>query len=160
MTLCFPARLVCIVSSSTSFLRCFCAEGSGVFVHSAAHPLGPWAYRGEVGCRSGDEPHHSPLTQGCWAREHEQSILHAQLSAVIQTPGGQYVLAADRWQQAKDHRKSHDPQAWTPLSFNADGSIAKLTLPARFKLRGMMTDSLKTDDDGGTCATVAWPAQL
>ena len=139
---------------------CFCTEGSGVFVHSAAHPLGPWAYRGEVGCRSGDEPHHSPLTQGCWAREHEQSILHAQLSGVIKTPGGQYVLAADRWQQAKDHRKSHDPQAWTPLSFNADGSIAKLTLPARFKLRGMMTDSLKTDDDGGTCATVAWPAQL
>jgi hypothetical protein len=31
-----------------------------------------------------------------------------------------------RWQQAPDHIKGHEPQYWTPLNFNSDGSIGKI----------------------------------
>jgi hypothetical protein len=31
-----------------------------------------------------------------------------------------------RWQQAPDHLKGHEPQYWTPLYFNSDGSITKI----------------------------------
>eukprot|EP01047_Picozoa_sp_COSAG01_P050646 COSAG01_NODE_5140_length_4459_cov_2.660092_1_plen_388_part_00 len=99
---------------------CFCLEGSGVFVHSAPHPLGPWTFEGNIGCTNGTEAHHSPLTKGCWALDHQRSITHSQLSAIIQTEDGNFIYAGDRWQQAPDKIKAHDPQVWLPLQFAGD----------------------------------------
>ena len=113
---------------------CFCAEGSGAFVHTARHPLGPWRPQGDIGCRAGTEPHRSPLTVGCWGMEHERSITNSQLSYVVQTRSGGYVFAGDRWQQAPDRLKSHDPQVWLPLRFNGSGSVLPLRMVDKFQL--------------------------
>jgi hypothetical protein len=98
----------------------FCLEGSGVFVHSAPHPLGPWTFEGNIGCTNGTKAHHSPLTKGCWALDHQRSITHSQPSAIIQTEDGNFIYAGDRWQQAPDKIKAHDPQVWLPLQFAGD----------------------------------------
>jgi hypothetical protein len=45
-----------------------------------------------------------------------------------------WIWAGDRWQQAPDGLKGHDPQFWAPLEFNADGSIAPLRWIDNFSL--------------------------
>jgi hypothetical protein len=53
-------------------------------------------------------------------------VLRAQQNYVaeVDTPTGTVFLwSGDRWEQSPDGLKSHDPQFWTPLTFNADGSI-------------------------------------
>ena len=66
--------------------------------------------------------------------EHERSTTHSQLSYVIQTRSGGYVFAGDRWQQAPDRLKSHDPQVWLPLRFNGSGSVLPLRMVDKFQL--------------------------
>ena len=39
-----------------------------------------------------------------------------------------------RWQQAPDGIKGHEPQLWTPLTFNADGIVNKLQWIEEFTL--------------------------
>lgn len=42
-----------------------------------------YTYRGDIGCTNGTEMHHSAVTVGCWKLDHQRSITHSQLSAVI-----------------------------------------------------------------------------
>ena len=51
-----------------------------------------------------------------------------------------FVYAGDRWQQAPDRVKAHDPQVWLPMDFRPDGSIAPLTLQKRFRLKSDDTE--------------------
>jgi hypothetical protein len=44
------------------------------------------------------------------------------------------VFSYLRWQQAPDHIKGHEPQYWTPLHFNSDGSISKIDWIDKFTL--------------------------
>lgn len=47
--------------------------------------------------------------------------------ATVDTPTGTVMLwVGDRWQQSPDGLKGHDPQFVVPLTFNADGTIAKV----------------------------------
>jgi hypothetical protein len=41
------------MSRITGNCCCFCGQGSGIGVHTAAHPLGPWTYHDNIGCKAG-----------------------------------------------------------------------------------------------------------
>lgn len=90
--------------------------------------------------------------QGCqYHNANTTSVLRSQQNFVIKVTNAQglttYVWTGDRypihmlffllatfvfflfclrWQQAPDHLKGHEPQYWTPLHFNSDGSITKI----------------------------------
>jgi hypothetical protein len=135
---------------------CFCYQGSGILVHTAAHPLGPWTLQrgGDIACHTGASSAHSSLSwdsrsqghvsalptpgQGCL---YENSTLVSSTRSqqnfvieVVTTSGTAHVWTGDRWQQSPDGIKGHDPQFWVPLRFNTDGSIATVTWVDSFAL--------------------------
>lgn len=102
----------------------FCQEGSGIGVYTAAHPLGPWASNGNVGCnattaaeRGGEAcgcalppPWIYPGTAQCKAartKTHDHAVTWAQQNSVIKVDiGGSssgspyFIWTGDRWQSA------------------------------------------------------------
>ena len=95
---------------------CFCQFGSGIVVHTAPHPLGPWTTHRNIGCETQPSvgcgcgiwidqptaphvpPYSCPNLQG-------QAVTRAQQNFVIrvQTPvGEQFLWNGDMWQSAAD----------------------------------------------------------
>lgn len=76
--------------------------------------------------------------QGClYESPTDLSSTRSQQNFVIEVPtatGLEYVWTGDRWQQAPDGIKGHDPQFWVPLKFAADGSIARIEWVDSFTL--------------------------
>ena len=117
------------------------AEGSGLFVFTAPHPLGPYTQQagGNIACAPASAALW-PLTllpgalptpgQGCqYANPSYTSVTRSQQNFIVQVPtsnGTLYVYTGDRWQQSPDGLKGHDPQFWAPLSFDAGGNILQL----------------------------------
>lgn len=124
---------------------CFCEQGSGIFVHTAASPMGPWnAIPGNLACRSNASDEVEIVDgiptpgQGClYGNSNDFSVTKSQQNFVIEvnTPTGvEYIWTGDRWQQAPDGIKGHEPQYWVPLSFGADGSIEDVDWVDEFQI--------------------------
>ena len=66
------------------------------------------------------------------------NIIHAQQTHIAEIPtltGTVYIWMADRWGSRTDGIKGHDFQYWSsPLVFNSDGSIQKLSFVNNFTL--------------------------
>lgn len=126
---------------------CFCLQGSGVTAWTAPTALGPWTQQAgpgpdnELACvnASSTSPYAaavhaavglSPIPtpgQGClYDGPSYTSVTRAQQNYVISLPSGDMIWTGDRWQQSPDGLKGHEPQAWLPLTFNADGTLAPL----------------------------------
>ena len=77
--------------------------------------------------------------QGCqYVNASTTSALRAQQSDIfaVDLANGTtaWIWAGDRWQQAPDGLKAHDPQTWVPLEFLDDGSVAPLRFLDNFSL--------------------------
>ena len=123
---------------------CFCKVGSGANVYTAAHALGPYTFRGNIGCNGlpdsvpaahvGGSSSPRADREGCGlVSANATSVTHAQQNYVFQV-GEQFIWTGDRWKSAPDHLKSHDFQYWAPLSFLPDGSIAHMRWVDEFRL--------------------------
>jgi len=117
---------------------CYCEQGSGIMVHTATSPLGPYTkVPGDLACVSDQTPIYSMARaeptpgQGCqYANAATTSITRSQQNYIVQvdTPNGiEYIWTGDRWQQAPDGIKGHDPQYWVPLQFDSNGMIQNVT---------------------------------
>jgi beta-xylosidase len=132
---------------------CFCYQGSGVIVHTASHPLGPYTAQasGDVACVPSSTDQLQALAssstttttathgggdssvkdiptpgQGClYNNANDVSVTRAQQNWLLEVKGGM-LWAGDRWSQAPDGLKGHDPTFMAPLTFSADGSIAEM----------------------------------
>ena len=113
---------------------CFCRQGGGVSVFTAAHPLGPWsdvAY--DIGCQN-----RSSDVDGCWSSVGEfntpacggqgYSWSGAQQNNVfaVSTAAGPplWVWTGDRWYSSPDAMKGHDLQHWAPLMWGPPNASA------------------------------------
>ena len=135
------------------FCCCFCRQGSGAMVHTAAAPLGPWALVNSSALPDGDvvcarpAPAPAPAPAGGWGlpppsdtpdqgcayaspgappRADNVSTARSQQNSLIRMPDGRVVWTGNRWGQAPDGIKGHEPQAWLPLHFSASGAIEPL----------------------------------
>ena len=106
---------------------CYCEQGGLVHSFAAASPLGPYVYLGEIAAG----PHPGGAPDGRVATEAQQTAVFA-----VPQAGGesQVIWVGDRWQSAPDRLKGHDFTFWAPLSFLANGSIARLTWLDSFEL--------------------------
>lgn len=96
---------------------CYCREGAKVHAFSAAAPLGPWSYVGEIAAGS------NPFN-GSVATSSQQTAVFS----VTGTSSTSFMWVGDRWQSAPDRLKAHDFTFWEPLSFSADGkTVSRLT---------------------------------
>eukprot|EP01113_Clastostelium_recurvatum_P021767 TRINITY_DN2582_c0_g1_i6.p1 TRINITY_DN2582_c0_g1~~TRINITY_DN2582_c0_g1_i6.p1 ORF type:complete len:391 (-),score=89.02 TRINITY_DN2582_c0_g1_i6:82-1254(-) len=130
---------------------CYCLQGSGVLVHTATNPMGPYTLQtgGDLACvsmnKTDDKILYDDLAlhdvsdvtaiptpgQGCqYHNTSTTSIVRSQQNYIIKvtstTGETTYIWTGDRWQQAPDHIKGHEPQYWTPITFNKDGTISKM----------------------------------
>lgn len=132
---------------TTGHCCCFCWQGSGMITYVASHPLGPWRRQPgppDIGCvanSSNPTPVKQktlPLTaqvspgQGCnYLGARAASVSRAQQNFVlpIHTADGgvSYVWTGDRWMQAPDGTKAHEPQSWLKLTF-----AGEVLLPLRW----------------------------
>ena len=114
---------------------CFCGQGSGIGVHTARHPLGPWTWHENIGCNPG---FNSSSTHGCgMGNGYGNSLTKAQQNFVIpvETVSGvtEYIWTGDRWQSGgcpdphnrttckpDDGIKYMDLQYWSPLTWIKD----------------------------------------
>ena len=108
---------------------CFGTNGSGARVYTAAAPMGPFTYRGNINIKTDharDLP--SPWTSPGSGRP--DCIIKAQQThvATLPTPAGVvYLWMGDRWGSRPDGIKGHDFQYWSsPLQFDNDGMIQQL----------------------------------
>ena len=121
-----------------SWCCCFCKQGSGIIVHTAPHPLGPWTTQGDVACVPSARANYMAAAglgtdptpgEGCeYKNSSSTSATRAQQNGVVEvnTVSGEtaFLWIGDRWQQSWDGTKGHDPQIFLPLDFNDDGSVA------------------------------------
>ena len=144
-----------------SWCCCYCMQGSGIIVHTAPHPLGPWTSLGEVACApaaaeasgaaggggylaaatglgAGGTP---TAAEGCqYKNASETSTTRAQQTFVVQVEladgSAAYIWTGDRWQQSPDGTKGHDPETWLPLAFDdaAGGAILPVVWQDSFTL--------------------------
>ncbi|CAF1281689.1 unnamed protein product [Rotaria magnacalcarata] len=123
---------------------CYCMQGSGILVHTANNPLGPYTLQadGDLACepKSNTSKTVLPLTsisglptpnQGCeFHNVNTTSIARSQQNYIIKVTNSTgyttYVWTGDRWQQAPDGIKGHEPQYWVPLNFYEEGTIGKM----------------------------------
>lgn len=110
---------------------CFCYQGSGVIVHTASHPMGPWTVQsgGDIACvqqssadsstlyRYGDIAAVPTPGQGClYNGSTDVSVTRSQQNFVISVPTScasgdvrddcfEYIWTGDRWQQSPDGLK-------------------------------------------------------
>ena len=132
-------------------------------VYTAPHPLGPWRKQAgpvaDLGCIANSsnptpaEQRSLPLTaepspgQGCnYHNAIAASVSRAQQKVVLPIhtkTGTVYVWTGDRWMQAPDGKKAHEPQFWAPLSFEADGTLQPLKWVYSFQITGMVLPKLR-----------------
>lgn len=134
---------------------CFCRQGSGAMVWTAPTALGPWALAssserpdGDVACvaptSAGSQQQQQRLpapgpadtpNQGCAyrnasapARADTVGAVRSQQNSLIRLDleGGRVIWTGNRWGQAPDGIKGHEPQAWLPLTFDARGAVQPL----------------------------------
>ena len=102
---------------------CYCSAGGKVHAYSAAKPLGPYDYLGEIAAGPNPFP---PSVAG-----KTPIATSAQQTNVFPVSGADgelsFMWQGDRWQSAPDHLKSHDFTYWDTLSFTAAGAIKRLT---------------------------------
>lgn len=116
----------------------FCGGGSGARVYTAAAPLGPFTYRGNINIQAASAvglP--SPWTSPGTGRTN--CIIAAQQThvATLPTPasGMVYLWMGDRWGSTPDGIKGHDFQFWSsPLQFDTNGMIQQLTWDHQWQL--------------------------
>ncbi len=115
---------------------CFCPAGSGVRVYTAAAPLGPFTYRGNINIKA-ENPRDLPTTWTPPGTGRPDSIIKAQQThvATLPTPSGVvYLWMGDLWGSRPDGIKGHDFQYWSsPLKFDEDGMIQQLKLENQWK---------------------------
>jgi len=139
---------------------CYCLQGSGVIVHTAPHPLGPWTLRnsslhpdGNIACvappppsPSGagltwapsllspqDTPNQGCLYQNHTARTDTVSVTRSQQNFIIAMPSGAHVWTGNRWGQSPDGIKGHEPLAWLPLEFDGQGGLRDMSWVEAFE---------------------------
>jgi len=116
---------------------CFCFQGSGLIVHTAPSPLGPWTPQAgasaDVVCAAPAPAYGGVPTpgQGClYGGANEVSATRAQTDAVVTLPDGAggetHVYYGGRWGQSPDGIKGHEPQYVAPLAFDAAGAVARI----------------------------------
>ncbi|CAF4037472.1 unnamed protein product [Rotaria sp. Silwood2] len=123
---------------------CYCMQGSGVLVHRANNPLGPYTLQagGDLACVTKSDysltkVHLTSINglptpnQGCeYHNINTTSIVRSQQNYIIKVTNSTgyttYLWTGDRWQQAPDGIKGHEPQFWTPLNFYENGTIGKI----------------------------------
>lgn len=111
---------------------CFCPAGSGARVYTAADPLGPYAYRGNINRKGPADPREIESVDHDTEPGAGRSdvIIPAQQRriAILPTPDGPaHIWIGDRWESADDGIKGHDYTYWSsPLAFEEDGMIRKL----------------------------------
>ncbi|CAF1182483.1 unnamed protein product [Adineta ricciae] len=118
---------------------CYCMQGSGVLVHTSNSPMGPYTLQidGDLACVSTSDAKSTSSnglptpSQGCeFHNANTTSIARSQQNYIIKVTNSSgyttYVWTGDRWQQAPDGIKGHEPQFWTPLNFDKDGRIEKM----------------------------------
>lgn len=74
----------------------------------------------------------------------------------------QFVWTGDRWMQAPDGQKSHEPQFWSILEFDEQGNVLPLKWQNSFELSVNLPQSatqklLKSDDDKFSAKVAAAP---
>lgn len=114
---------------------CFCEQGSGLMVHTATSPSGPYTLQvgevSDIACQAAattnvgwsGEP--TP-GQGClYGGSTQVSVTRSQSDFIAVLPNGSngstILYFGSRWGQSPDGIKGHEPQYLTPLTFN--GSI-------------------------------------
>lgn len=115
-----------------------------MITYTAPHPLGPWVKQAgavDLGCVEGNtstptELGTLPTTaiphpgQGCsYSGANRKSVSQAQQNFVfpVETARGtEYIWTGDRWMQAPDGEKAHEPQFWGLLQFRPDGVLMPL----------------------------------
>jgi len=116
---------------------CFCFQGSGLIVHTAPSPLGPWTPQAgasaDVVCAAPAPAYGGVPTpgQGClYGGANEVSATRAQTDAIVTVPDGAggetHVYYGGRWGQSPDGIKGHEPQYVAPLAFDAAGAVARI----------------------------------
>ena len=95
---------------------CFCESGTNLVLYTAPAALGPYTMQREM----------NPV------QKDGKLALPCQQQGVSALPGAngtdvQLMWSGERWQQSPDGRKEHDPQAWVPIQFGADGSMQPLS---------------------------------
>ena len=82
------------------------------------------------GCQfDGHWPPVSPRVSAATTRAQQNFVIE------VQTPAGvEHVWTGDRWMQAPDGLKAHEPQFWAPLSFGEDGAIGPVRWVDNFTL--------------------------
>ncbi len=126
---------------------CYCEAGSPVYVYIATHPLGPYSAQSTPPSPidSSVEDEAAAVNSGRAATTlsdtssqrssfitHEPLVcadsaaaIHAQqtdITSYIDADGQrQFIWIGDRWQQAPDGIKGHDPTYWGPLRFSPGG---------------------------------------
>lgn len=119
---------------------CFCYQGSGLFVHTAPNPMGPWTLQStptnDISCQApslveqlGGIP--TP-GQGClYGGSTDVAVTRSQQDFLATLPDGKggetFLYIGSRWGQSPDGIKGHEPQYVFPLSFNEDGTINHIT---------------------------------
>jgi hypothetical protein len=97
----------------------FCPQGSGVVVHTAKHPLGPYTIQGEIANGPGPEPI-------CRSTVCSQQNFVAEISSLAAngTITPQWIWIGDRWKHSTDPAKNpigYSGQYWAPLTFTDAG---------------------------------------
>jgi hypothetical protein len=128
---------------------CYCKQGSGAMVYTASAPLGPWTLArsaarpdGDVACVApagaggalalpappapADSPDEGCLYQNGTARADTVSVTRSQQNSLIRLANGKVAWTGNRWGQAPDKLKGHEPQAWLPLEFDAAGAVQEM----------------------------------
>ena len=134
---------------------CYCQSGSPVKAYTASAPLGPYTPHGFIDDRSraaNQSTHPCPHGRVAWLaaamsdstrqclRAPLESGIAAQQTDIFAFQGAdgatQFMWVSDRWQQAPDAIKGHDPTYWGLLHFfsNGHGSIVPKKLTDEFSV--------------------------
>ena len=112
---------------------CFCRGGTDIAWYTASHPLGPYVFNGTFNPLYAVHPYGPVHPDGHRSICHEftlpcQQAGLAEVANMVDEHGAAVRMwVGDGWQQAPDARKSHDPQWWVPLQFDAHGRIMNIT---------------------------------
>ena len=99
----------------------FCASGTNLMLYTAPAPLGPYTVRREL------NPVVDPESGALAIPSQQQGVTVIRGGPGQSNLSLQLMWSGERWQQAPDGRKEHDPQAWVPIAFGAGGLMEPLS---------------------------------
>ena len=119
---------------------CYCEQGSGLFVFTAATPMGPWTPQTspthDISCQAPSVLQAVGATgtgiptpgQGClYGGSNQVAVTRSQQDFVAKLPDGSggftFLYYGSRWGQSPDSLKGHEPQYVYPLVFDASGHL-------------------------------------